>query len=88
MDLPPPLPIDEQAALDALDSASNEELEALLRVKIPRDDRRRMQVLMCENNFGTITPERRAELTKMVEQGQHLTLRKAKAMALLAQRNR
>jgi hypothetical protein len=82
----PTLPQDEQAELDRLDHLSIDALKAILLEAMPQAQQQRMQVLMEQNNFGTISPEDREELVNMVDQSERLMLRRAKAMALLAQR--
>jgi len=82
----PPLLSDEQAELDALVHLSDGALWTIAREQMPPEIQRRMQLLMERNNLGTIAAFEREELTDLVEQGQRLMLRKAKAMALLTQR--
>ncbi len=45
-----------------------------------------MRVLMDKNNFGDVSEDEYAELSRLVEQGQKLMLRKAQAGALLTER--
>jgi hypothetical protein len=82
----PALASDEQAELDALDHLSDDALRTIALEVMPLHQQERMQGLMQQNNFGTISAEAREELTGLVDQGQRLILRKAKAIALLAQR--
>lgn len=82
----PTLPSEEQAELDALTHLSDEALWTIAGDQMQPDRQERMQVLMERNNLGTISTDERAELTSLVEQGQRLILRKAKAMALLTER--
>ena len=82
----PSLPPDEQAELDALEHLSDDALWTIAREQMPEDHQSRMQTLMESNNLGTISDVDRKELSSLVEQGQRLMLRKAKAMALLAER--
>src|SRR5688572_9564814 len=64
----PTLPADEQAELDALDHLTNDTLKIIALEVMPKADQERMKVLMKQNNFGTISPDDRAELKSMVEQ--------------------
>jgi hypothetical protein len=79
----PALPPDEQAELEALTHLSDQALRTIAREQMPGAAQQRMQVLMEGNNRGTLSAHEREELTLLVEQGQRLMLRKAKAMALL-----
>lgn len=82
----PSLPPDEQAELDALERLSDDALWTIAREQMAEPRQQRMQVLMGRNNLGTISPDERAELEALVEQGERLMLRKAKALALLTGR--
>jgi hypothetical protein len=82
----PPLPPDEQDELDALNLLTTDTLRTIALAEMADDQAQRMQVLMEENNLGTISAEARGELAQLVEQGQRLMLRKAAAAALLAER--
>ncbi|MBN1312941.1 MAG: hypothetical protein JXB30_16115 [Anaerolineae bacterium] len=82
----PTLPPDEQAELDALTHLSDDALWTIAREQMEMEQQGRMQVLMTRNNMGTIASDEHAELTKLVDQGQRLMLRKGKAMALLTER--
>ena len=82
----PTLPPDEQAELDALTHLSDNALWTIAREQMEMEQQERMQVLMTRNNMGTIASNEHAELTKLVDQGQRLMLRKGKAMALLTER--
>lgn len=82
----PALPPDEQAELDALAHLSEDALRTIALEQMPEPRQQRLQALMERNNLGSISAEERAELEALVEQGQRLMLRKAQAMALLAER--
>lgn len=82
----PSLPPDEQDELDAMAHLSDDVLWTIAREEMREDQRQRMQALMESNNLGPISETDRKELSGLVEQGQRLMLRKAKAMALLAER--
>ena|SRR5687767_15805648 len=82
----PSLPSDEQSELEALTHLSDQALWTIAREQMPEEIQQRMQSLMTANNLGTISTSERDELTTLVEQGQRLMLRKAKAMALLTER--
>lgn len=80
------LPLDEQAELDALKHLSDEALWTIAREQMPRSRQERMQMLMEGNSKGKITATEYEELSRLVEQGQRLTLRKAQAADLLMDR--
>lgn len=82
----PALPPDEQAELDALNHLSDDALLTIAHEQMQEDRQLRLKELMERNNLGTISSQERAELTLLVEQGQQLMLRKAKALALLTER--
>ena len=82
----PTLPPDEQAELDALTYLSDDALWTIAREQMPAPKQARMQTLMDANTQGTITSDEHAELTRLVDQGQRLMLRKAQAAALLTER--
>lgn len=81
----PTLPPDEQAELDALTHLSDDALWTIAREQMDAERQERMQILMDRNNMGTISPDEYTELTKLVDQGQRLMLRKGKALALLTE---
>lgn len=81
----PTLPPDEQAELDALTHLSDDALWTIAREQMDAERQERMQILMEHNNMGSISPDEYTELTKLVDQGQRLMLRKGKAMALLTE---
>lgn len=82
----PVLPADEEAELVALHYLSDDALWTIAREIIPEPQQQRMQTLMDKNSSGKITPDEHNELSKLVERGQQLTLRKSEAMAILAER--
>ena len=82
----PELPVDEQRELNALTLLSDEALWTIAREQMAGDKQVRMQTLMEENNQRGLDPLQQAELEALVEQGQRLSLRKAKAAALLIER--
>lgn len=82
----PILPADEQAELDALAYLSTDALWTIAREQMPHDQQNRMQMLMSGNTKGKLTTTEFAELENLVEQGQRLMLRKAKAAALLTEK--
>ena len=82
----PELPPDEQRELEALTFLSDEALWTIAREQMPGDKQVRMQTLMEANTQGTLDPLQQTELESLVEQGQQLSLRKAKAAALLVER--
>ncbi len=81
-----PLPPDEQAELDALAYLSDDALWTIAREQMPASLQAQMQVLMERNSRGQLSDNERGELDELVERGQHLTLRKAEAAALLTRR--
>lgn len=81
----PVLPSNEQAELDALRYLSNDALWTIAREQMPREQQNRMQALMDGNTKGTLSAHEFAELEGLVEQGQRVMLRKAKAAALLTE---
>ena len=83
----PMLPPDEQAELAALTHLSNDALWTIAREQMPHDQQSRMQVLMDGNTMGNLSTAEFAELENLVEQGQRVMLRKAKAAALLTERD-
>ena len=82
----PALSPDEQTELEALTHLSDEALWTIAREQMQEMAQQRMQILMERNNFGLLVELERSELKGLVELGQRLMLRKAKAMALLTQR--
>jgi hypothetical protein len=82
----PLLPPDEQAELNALANFSTDALWTIAREQMPRDQQNRMQILMDGNSRGSLSKAEFAELENLVEQGQRVMLRKAKAAALLTER--
>ena len=83
-----PLPIllpDEQAELNALSNLSTDALWTIAREQMARNQQKRMQILMDKNTMGKLSRDEFAELEILVEQGQRVMLRKAKAAALLTE---
>lgn len=80
------IPAEELAALQTMESLSDDALWAAAREQVPAEVQARMSVLMTKNNFGTITEEEYAELAAHVEEGDKLMLRKATAMKYLMDR--
>ena len=82
----PALPPDEQAELNALTQFSDDALWTIAREQQNHEPQSRMQVLMDKNTMGELSTDEFAELENLVEQGQRVMLRKAKAAALLTER--
>ena len=80
------LPLDEQAELAALKFLSDDALWTMAREQMPQARQDRMESLMRLNSMGQIDGEGYKELSKLVEQGQRLMLRKAQASDLLMDR--
>lgn len=82
----PGLPYNEQSELNALTLLSDEALWTIARERMTEEKQARLQTLMVRNTQGALTPPQRAELEALVEQGQQLSVRKAKASVLLTER--
>jgi hypothetical protein len=82
----PALPPAEQRELEALLHLSTEALWTIARERMPEDTQARMQTLMAANTQGTLDDAQQSELQLLVEQEQHLGLRRAQAAALLTER--
>lgn len=80
------LPADEHAELRALEYLSDDALWTIAREQLQVVKQGRLSVLMQQNSAGTITASELDELTRLVEDGDRLTLRKATAMKLLINR--
>lgn len=80
------LPPDERAELNALDALSDDTLWPIARERLPIDVSERIAVLMELNSDGSIDDAEFAELSDYVERDNRLTLRKARASALLTRR--
>ena len=80
------IPDDEQAELKAMTYLSDDALFSMMREQMQQAKQARMSTLMDKNSRGTITDVEHTELTKLVEDGQRLTLRKATAMNILMDR--
>jgi hypothetical protein len=84
--LPVPLPVlpdDEQQELDALQHLSEDALWTIAREQMPEEVQARAHALIDKNAQGALTDEEQSELVQLVERGDRLMLRKAKAAALL-----
>jgi len=82
----PELPPHEQRELDALALLSDEALWTIAREQMAENKQARMQALMDANAEGTLDNIQRSELEALIEQGQRLSMRKAKAATLLTER--
>lgn len=82
----PALSADEQAELEALTHLSDEALWTIAREQMQSETQQQMQLLMERNNLGIISTRERDELSRLVDLGQRLILRKAKAVVLLTKR--
>lgn len=82
----PVLPPDEQEELDALKRLSDDALWTFAREQMPDDVQARMQVLMDKNSLGTISDSEYDELSRLVERGNRLMVRKAEAAGILMER--
>ena len=80
------LPPDEQAELEALRYLSDDTLWTIAREQMPLGRQQHMTMLMDRNSAGTITPTEYTDLSRLVDQGQRLMLRKAAAADLLMDR--
>jgi hypothetical protein len=84
--LPPSLPPDIQAELDALRHLSDDALRTIAHEHMPDDAQMRADVLLDRNSRGLITDDEYAELEKLVERADQMMVRKAEAASLLRQR--
>ncbi len=82
----PELPPHEQRELNALTLLSDEALWTIAREQMVEKKQVRMQMLMDANVEGVLDNRQQSELEALIEQGQRLSLRKAKAAALLTER--
>jgi hypothetical protein len=85
----PPLPDlepEEQRELETLTLLSDDALRTIACEQLPADRQMRMQTLMDANSQGTLDDVQRSELATLVAQGQRLSVRKAQADTLLAER--
>lgn len=80
------LPAHEQRELHALAFLSDEALWTIARAQMAEEKQERLQVLMEINNQGELDSTQRTEIEALVEAGQQLSMRKAKAAALLVER--
>lgn len=83
----PPLPEDlspaARDALQALERLDNTELLQLTYAKLPNDQYEQLMMLREERREGTLTPKEDATLTRLLEDADLLTLKKAYAAVLL-----
>jgi len=77
------IPVDEQAELKAMAYLSDDALWTIAREQMQSTLQERMSVLMAKNSLGTISEGEHTELSALVDRGERLTLRKARAMKLL-----
>jgi hypothetical protein len=82
----PNLAPEEQRELEALTFLSDDALWTIAREQMPEDRQVRMHTLMNANSQGTLDDAQRSELEALVVQGQRLSVRKARAAALLTER--
>jgi hypothetical protein len=80
------LPEAERDELKAMAYLSDDALFNLMREQMQRPKQERLSALMDKNSRGTISTDEYTELSALVEDGQRLTLRKARAMSLLMDR--
>jgi len=85
-DAAPLLAEDEEAELQALRYLSDDALWTIARERMAPEAQARTRTLMDKNSSGAITPEDYQELTRLVERGQRLMLRKSEAAAVLTRR--
>lgn len=76
-------PADMQADLQALQWIDDNALWAVARSKISPEQQARQEYLLAQNQRGDISPEERAELDRLGDLVDRLTLKKAYAYALL-----
>ena len=76
-------PSDMQAELQALQWINDNDLWAIARSKIPPEQQARQEDLLFQNQRGALSPEERAELDRLGDLIDRLTLKKAYAYALL-----
>ncbi len=70
----------------AMNEIDDETLSMMAREQMPLEQQQRLSELMDKNSRGTITDREHAELESLVESGQQLMLRKAKAVQELMDR--
>ena len=80
------LPADEQSELQAMSYLSDDALWTIARERMQPTKQVRLSYLMEKNSQGTLSEDEHEELTRLVDDGDRLTLRKAQAMKLLLQR--
>ena len=74
-------------SINALENLPNEELVKIARSNIPVDYTHRLQELLTAQQQRDLTDSEQREAGTLVEQEDFLTLRKARALFLLKQRN-
>jgi len=82
----PLLTQEEEDELAALKNLSDDALWTIAREQMASPLQERLQALMRKNSAGQIDADEYAELSRLVERGQRLMLRKSEAAALLADR--
>ena len=82
----PDLAPEEQREQEALRLLSDDALWTIARDQMSEDRQARIQTLMDANSQGTLDDAQRSELEALVVQGQRLSVRKARAAALLTER--
>ena len=82
----PALPPEEEAELEALAHLSDDTLWTIVREQMAAESQERLQILMDKNSLGTLERDEANELTRLVDRGQRLMLRKSAAAALLVDR--
>ena len=80
------LPSDERTELQAMSYLSTDALWTIAREQMQPALQHSMSQLMDKNSKGIITEDEFRDLSKLVERGQRLTLRKSQAMKLLLDR--
>jgi hypothetical protein len=85
-DAAPILSTEEETELQVLQYLSDDALWTIAREQMIASAQNRMQELMDKNSSGEITTDEHEELTRLVERGQQLMLRKSEAAAVLTQR--
>lgn len=80
------LPLAEQAELQALCRLSTDALRTIAAEQMANSAKEQMAQLMDKNSLGTLSATEQQELTRLVEQGDQLMLRKAEALKLLHKR--
>lgn len=79
--------LEQEAALAGLQAMTTAQLTQVARATAPAEDTERLQELLSLQEQRELTEAERDEAVRLVEQEDNLTLRKAKAIYLLKQRN-